>query len=321
MRLIVFFAAAFSCLAFGAIAEDRVIVRGDNEYQPLRLKKLKDGTSIDLNGARFRVAFSGNENPTEEANCKIGPAKINRYPFAIEHSPGVAIDGGLFAGEAPQASDWLHTYCNSAAVRLEQSPEASVREMRIRRVWDGIRIGEGTGQFRIARVWMSEVRDDCIENDFLMAGRIRNSLFDGCFSGISVAPVNETKKRSVVRLSKVLMRMKEYPYRGELRHTMPIKVKESGGARFEIYDSIFALETEKLIGQKNSQIMWDSISKCKNNKLLWLGTGDLPEFFEDAPSCFQVVSGPEARSIWELERQLWIDENQGVARFTTEDGL
>ena len=142
MRLVVFFAAAFSCLASGAIGEDRVIVRGDNEYQPLRLKRLNDGTSIDLNGARFRVAFSKNDHPTEEENCEIGPAEINRYPFAIEQSPGVAIDGGLFAGEAPQTSDWLHTYCNSSAVRLEQSPKASVREMRIRRVWDGIRIGE-----------------------------------------------------------------------------------------------------------------------------------------------------------------------------------
>lgn len=321
MRLFALFLIGLLCCSVEAAAGDRVIVRGDNGYEPLRLKKLAVGTSIDLKGAQFRVAISGNDNPTEAVPCKLGKAPINRYPFAVENSPNVTVRGGLFAGEAPQSSDWLYTYCNSAAVRLEQSPGAVVREARMRRVWDGIRLDEGSSDFRIARVWMSDVRDDCIENDHLLAGRIRDSLFDGCFAGISVAPIDGTRKQPNVRLNRVLLRMKQYPYREKLGHAMPIKVQESGGARFQIDDSIFAIETTNLIGGKHIQTMWNAISRCSNNKLLWLGEGELPEIYAGAPACFQRISGSEARSVWAREKQRWIVENEGVARFTTDDPM
>lgn len=309
----------FAALADNATAADRVIVRGDQEYQPLRLKSLADGSRLELGGARFRVAISGNSHPTELRDCKLGGAPLNKYPLAVENSRDLAIQGGLFAGEVPQASDWLHTYCNSAALRLEGSPKVSVRELRMRRVWDGIRFDEGTSDFRIARVWMSEVRDDCVENDNLMAGRIRDSLLDGCFAGISVAPINGTRKQPTVRLERVLLRMKQYPYRGKLGHALPIKVQERGGARFQIHDSIFAVDTVNVIGGQHIELMWSSISQCGSNKLLWLGPGDLPAIYEGAPSCFQRLSGSEAREAWELARSRWIHENPGVARFQEDE--
>lgn len=309
----------FAVLADSASAADRVIVQGDQEYQPLRLKRLADGSQLDLDDARFRVAVSGNKHPTERRNCKTGGAPLNRYPLAVENSRDVTIQGGLFAGEVPQGSDWLHTYCNSAALRLEKSPRVSVRELRMRRVWDGIRFDEGTSDFRVDRVWMSEVRDDCLENDNLMAGRIRDSLLDGCFAGISVAPIDGTKKQPTVRLEHVLLRMRQYPYRGKLGHALPIKVQEYGGARFQIYDSIFAVDAVNVIGGQHIRLMWDSISKCGNNKLLWLGPGDLPAIYAGAPSCFKRLSGSEAHEAWEHARRRWIEENPGVARFNEDE--
>jgi len=319
VRTVLFQACLIFCVSVSqGAAADRVIVRGDNEYQPLKLNELSSNTQIDLNGTRFRVAISGNDNPTEAANCDTGNAPLNRYPFAVLNSPDVAIDGGLFAGEAPLTSDWLHTYCNSTAVRLETSPGATVREMRIRRAWDGIRIGRETSGFRLSRVWMSEVRDDCIENDHLMPGRIRDSLLDGCFAGISVAPVDDDlSAQPMVEIVRVLLRMKQYPYRGELRHALPIKLKRKN-AKFNIRDSVFAVETTNLIGAKNIQLMWESIAKCRDNKLLWLGEGELPEIYAGAPKCFTIVTGAQAHEIWAKERQNWIADNKGVARFTTD---
>ena len=306
-------------LAGAASGADSVIVRGDNEYQPLRLKDLAQESSIDLNGARFRVAISGNPNPTAGQPCKTGPNPRNRYPFAVERSPGVKIDGGLFSGEVPQTSDWLHTYCNSAAMRLEETPGATVREVRMRRVWDGIRIDEMSDNFRIARVWMSDVRDDCVENDHLMSGRIRDSLFDGCFSGISVAPIDGANGDPSIRLERVLMRMKAYPYRGRMGHAMPIKIQKQGRPKFDIRDSVIAVESSNLVGGVHVQRMWSSIKRCENNVLLWLGQGDLPEVYNGAKDCFEIITGPRAISLWAEAKRKWIKENTGVARFDGDD--
>ncbi len=62
------------------------------------------------------------------------------------------------------------------------------------------------------------------------------------------------------------------------------------------------------------------ISNCRNNLLLWLGDGELPEIYAGAPSCFQVVSGAEAKEIWANAKKRWIATNNGVARFTSDLG-
>jgi hypothetical protein len=185
--------------------------------------------------------------------------------------------------------------------------------MRMNLVWDGIRFDKGSPDFNVTQVWMTNVRDDCIENDHLLDGTIRDSLFDGCFAGISVATIDDNKARPTVKVSDVLLRMQEYPYRGKMGHAMPIKIKV-GGPKFAIKDSIFAVSTDNLIGGKHAPVMWNTVTECSNNTLLWLGEGDLPEIYGDVPDCFEVISGETAHQVWAKARADWIAEHPDIPR-------
>ena len=295
-----------------AHSADRVIMRGDMGFEPQRLEELAPDSKIDLKGATFRVAISKNNAPTEGKSCESGNLPINRYPFAVEHSPSVRISGGFFDGSTPESSDWLHTYCNSAALRIEESPDADIRELALRQVWDGIRFDKGSADFLISGVRMADVRDDCVENDNLLDGTIKNSLFDGCFAGISVAKIDDNAARPTVEVDQLLMRMQQYTYRGKPGHALPIKIQE-GGPKLVIRNSVIAVDTQNLIGGKHIALMWATISHCEGNQLLWLGEGTLPEIYGTPPSCFTVLDGADAQSAWDEAKQTWLSENQGLA--------
>ena len=70
--------------------------------------------------------------------------------------------------------------------------------------------GDGTV---LRNAYISNIRDDCVEADYLSAGRIEDSLLDGCYAGISVDPVTRPspKNPEPLVLDGVLMRLKPFP--------------------------------------------------------------------------------------------------------------
>ena len=53
-------------------------------------------------------------------------------------------------------------------------------------------LGDG---FVLRNAYISNVRDDCVENDVLSGGLIEDSLFDGCYMGLSVDPARSCARR------------------------------------------------------------------------------------------------------------------------------
>lgn len=234
---------AIGLAAAGVARADTVNLTGDLGLEPQVVKGLPEGSDIDARTATFRVANSANPLPTAEVNCEIGDLPVNRYPLQIRESPAVTLRGGLFSGEVPLELQWKDTYCNSAGVLLRDSIDGIFEALRLRRVWDAIRITEGTNGFQLRGSWISEARDDCIENDYMNGGLIEDSLFDGCFSGLSMrAPEGEVREAQggPFVLRGVLMRMQAYPYKDEVREGPPLKLDENL-AEIEVYDSILAM--------------------------------------------------------------------------------
>ncbi len=291
-----------------------LIIQGNQGIKDVRLKELPQDTQVDLSGAFFSVSNSKNESPTRFQSCKKGAQKTNRYPIAIESSPSVLVVGGRFNGKVPLNSDWVWTYCNSAALRVEQSPHARLVGQRMRRVWDAIRIQDGSDGFLIDQVWLTDVRDDCLENDYLMAGQVRDSLLDGCFAGLSFAPGEKLKRRPTIVVDRVLMRLESYNYRGEARHALPFKMKYRS-VNLRVRNSILAFESSNLVGGKYLGQMWKSVQSCDNNKILWLGDGKPPPALRTAPSCFSLESGEQARKTWSRAKQNWINCHKAIHRF------
>lgn len=290
------------------------VITGDQGLKPVRLKYLSRRSTVDLTGADFFIAPSRNDAPTRKYSCRQGPNRLNRYPMAVEKSFRVRIVGGRFDGNIPMGSDWRWTYCNSAALRVEDSEGALIQGQRIRRTWDGIRIDDDTHRFRISGVWMSDTRDDCVENDKMLSGEIRDSLFDRCFAGISMAPTNNIKRKPRLLVDGVLLRLDRYLYKGDQRHTMPFKT-DGRKMRIDIRDSVFALEASDLIGAKYAKGMWRSIGDCSNNLLLWLNKGPLPQELRLAPDCFRVLRGDAAYDAWNAARRNWINCHPRLRRF------
>ena len=313
---------ACAVLALGFALSDSargeiVTLGGDYGYEDFVARDLAPGTMVDARVAVFRVANSKNSSPASSADCENGPLPDNRYPLRIYDSPAAILLGGQFDGEVPQDSDWEYTYCNSTAVGIWDSPNTIVEGVRARRVWDAVRFARQSQLFRLDEVWFTQTRDDCVENDNLHSGLITDVLLDGCFVGISARPPRdsaEARSDETITLAGVLLRLQPYLYRGKVRHGSPLKVDQKSPA-FQIYDSVFAITGAELVSKTQLTIGWEKISHCRNNVLLWVSDVPWPGEHMEPPSCFRIVQGEQARSLWARARQNWIDCHFSFVRF------
>lgn len=305
----------------GPAEADDVLLTGDLGYAPQVIRELPEGSLVDARTAIFHVANSGTPFPTADTPCDTGNLPVNRYPLQLRESPGVTLMGGLFAGEVPQTSAWDDTYCNSTGVLLRDSLDAVIDGVRMRRVWDAVRVTESSIGFVLRGSWISEVRDDCIENDYLNGGLIEDMLLDGCFSGLSMRPPKDATRTTAggpVVIRHVLMRMQSYPYKDEVEQGPPLKLDEAG-PRIEMHDSILAMDDRNVVSQRRLGIGWERIGKCSGNLLLWTADGPYPKKFARPPECFRIVEGEEARTLWQDARRNWIDCHPLIGRFPEDE--
>src|SRR5215212_5090807 len=153
-----------------------ITLSGDYGRTQYRVSSLDAGTYINADGATWIV-----DNSTSDGT----PAQ--NYPFYVSASATVTLDGGRIWGTVNQDRDWAEVYHdpidgyngNSAAILVKTSPGVIIKDWRIDRPWDGIRPESGSNNFLIEDVWISNGRDDAIENDDMHGGTIRDVLFDG----------------------------------------------------------------------------------------------------------------------------------------------
>ena len=305
-------------LASDASKLPTLIVSGDYGYQSFELRELPKGTRIDARGAVFRLSNSSNPNPRAGHDCKAGTEPVNRYPVKLRDIDALHLLGARVTGEVPQNSDWKPTYCNSSAVTVFGSDSVVLEGLRIDKAWDGVRFTRKSRGFTLTRSWISRTRDDCIENDQLRSGTIQDTLFDGCFYGISVDPAKKKinlKSAQELTLNAVLMRLTPYSYRNRATHGMPFKTHEKS-PQLNIHNSLFAFETPDLIGYRRLARAWQKLDDCSNNVILWFPSEPIPDAFKMPPAhCFRIVKGVKARTYWERAKKNWIDCHPEIVRF------
>jgi hypothetical protein len=313
------FLGLYLTLAFttASAAQRTIVLEGDQKHTQYAVRDLGPSTTIDASKALFTVANSKNAHPTIDFDCSKGSLVTNSYPVIVRSSPTVRFVGGLFDGEVPQTSDWRATYCNSAALGLQASEKAIVEGVRVRRAWDAVRFSRESGEFSLRSSWISDTRDDCVENDQLKGGSITDTLFDGCFMGVSVDPGAAgaaDASSEVLTLNGVLMMMKRYVYRGGLTHGVPFKTSEVSPS-LVIYNTVMAMGDPHMFGLARLEKAWSKVVDCRDNVILWTSDQPLPRRFPRAPSCFKVLQGEEATAFWERARQNWIDCHPEHRRF------
>lgn len=292
-----------SAIALGGGADARNIVRltGDYGLRPFRFgPDARAGTVIDARSAIFTVANSRNDSPSAARPCGEGNLPTNPYPVSLRGTARITLGGALVRGRVPQASDWTASYCNSAAIDFKQAPGGVVDGARIARSWDAVRATGASGGLAVRNSWISDVRDDAIENDYLHPLAISDTLIDGAFQGVSVKSAGDRAidgRGNEVVLSGVLIRLADYPYKGEMRFGALIKNNEFS-PRLVVRDSVVAIDSR---GGRTFRDYWSrtwsSLAHSSNNMLLWLSDEPIPASFPRPPASFRLVTGHAARDV------------------------
>ena len=301
-------------------------------------------TIIDMRGITFRLQASSNPNP--DGVCHYtGANRIPTNPYPVMNPEGTnkaTIDacfrgGRVIGGVSPTANRTVWSsnggYCNSAAVFMKNgiSTRQKIRSTRVDRAWDGFRIGgsncrtPGTCHNLIRGVWATNVRDDCVENDSLGGLSIQDSLFDGCYSGVS-ADANASSSHAytdTIELNGVLLRLQEFPdtqYGKKGSYLLaPFKINKASGPSLVINNSIIALASYDSSRHVRWETGWAKVKTCSNNQFLWLSDSPFPTYmFPKLPSCFTVKTGAAARATWTAARATWIANHPEVSRLASD---
>ena len=285
-----------------------ITLSGDYQYDSWKIDNLSNAI-IKAYSAEWIVANIGSHT--------------NTYPVSVRDSGTVTLAGGTIVGEVSLTLDWKDAYVNSAAVMARDVTDMTIQDWTISRAWDGIRLsGNSDDTFTIDNVWLTDIRDDGIENDFGQSGTVKDSLFDGVFVGISLAS-SETGNQTdhVVTLDNVLIRMKSFLYQGEVTHQSIFKTEAGKSPGLNIHDSVFAIEDVNHHGTSRLEIAWDSVVSASNNYFLNLSDTPLPKDYPMPPAGFTVLQGAAARAYWQSARADWIAVHNGTLGTNADDTL
>jgi hypothetical protein len=173
----------------------------------------------------------------------------------------------------------------------------------------------GADNFLIDDTYLSNIRDDAIENDYALNGTVRDSLFDGVFSGLSLTNAAHTDGSShTVTLQNVFMRTESYLYNGEMTHGSPFKADSDSPQTtpdIRIINSIIAIEDPTHIGYSRLQTAWNNVVESHGNVYLNLSDKPLPADYPKPPAGFTILQGQVARDYWDKAKAAWLDNHDG----------
>jgi hypothetical protein len=296
---------------------------------------------IDMIGSHFMVDNNDERaEPTAENHnrgdtyCSNGTQPTSRYPVGIRVSD-ITILGGIFHGffpsnsphvGIPQNAWWWASYCNSAAIMFKGSGRGIVDGARITSAWDAVRT-DGPDSM-VKNSWVSNVRDDIIENDVNYSVTSKDNLYDGVFQAYSSQGGSDRSSNTTLIQGDVV-RIRSYAYREDRAGDQvfgAIYKSDANSPQMVIENTVIAVEPDafkpgRSVGTFTRQweITWSKIKRCSNNVLLWMPnqgsySAELSSVTKGIPSCFRVVTGSEARSLWENARKNWINCHPKVGR-------
>jgi hypothetical protein len=261
-----------------------------------RLQRVAGGKTYDMRG----VTIDGYPN-------------INHYPFLLgKGTPGRAtcVIGGTVRGQQSRNHTWQVVKRTLDGDGLNfKSYGGIIDGVRIDNVEDGIAtIGGDPGGIAIRNTYMTYVRDDCLENDGVVALVVQDSLLDGCYMGLSERPSGDpppapANERTV--LSRVLLRIQPMPY-DKAEATCGRDGLGTGG--FFKWSAL----ANKLVVKDTILLAERVAARCRtpmnfppgiyqNVTLIWLGPGDYPGKLPP-----QGVTVTRDRTVWDRARADWL---------------
>lgn len=244
------------------------------------------------------------------------------YPVLVG-GPGICFSGGTITGSYPeQISSDPHTtwdYMHGTTGLSVFSANTILENTSITNYGDAIGFSSGTENFRVKGVHLQNIRDDCLQNDWLYSGIIEDSLFDGCYTGISARtydgqdPPVVDGSNNVMTIKDSLIRLKPtwgvYKNKGLIPgHGEFFKWDHSGiSPRLSLHNNIF--RADQPANSSGMGLPEGKLASCSHNIMVWLGTGDypdpLPSTFNGQP-CFTISTDI---SVWDNAVSAWLSRH------------
>jgi hypothetical protein len=289
--------------------------------------------TVEVSGADLYLA-----DPSFVVNVEQTRQNANIGVIVRQSPPNAAWRGGTVVGMGVNRTEsWDAIYRrlpgpgNGACLIFQNSPGFVVEGLRCDWTWDGVRPERGNSAWTLRKAWVSNARDDGVENDQCLDLRVEHSLIEEVFVGYSARPgqsgVPCPHKLEVV--GSMISLGRHYDDRekairpwsniqnGKVMQSGALwKVRDGGeGMRLLLKDSIVELDhtpgvwaSEMSVVPEKAKVLPDS----GNNTLVWLGANDLPgltyetvdgckvpkEFKVSKSGIFRVKCGAEGRELW-----------------------
>jgi len=232
---------------------------------------------------------------------------------------GLCILGGTVRSAVSRARTWddLNGDVNGDALSFgTRSGVGIVDGLRADNTFDGITThGDPPAQTVVRDVWLTGIRDDCIENDsHPKTLTVRDSLFDGCFTGISERPGSgdgwsrPSGAGGVTTLDHVLLRLAPQAYGTGCRYERActdgrghhVFFKWSGAATpsVVIRDSVLRMDRYSIDGP--TPMRFPPGTRAERSVLVWLGPGPYPQPLPPGMTLTRDVR------VWERARAGWL---------------
>jgi hypothetical protein len=269
-----------------------------------RSKKPVAGTTFDARGATF-----------------LAYPFASTYPFSVGKDTAprrLCVLGGVVVGRQSRGLTWdqMKASYHGAGLRIGGNNWYAVDGLRVDNVEDGIsprgtedRYPKDGDGFVLRNIYMTYIRDDCVENDDIAGGLITDSLFDGCYTGISERPSSGNPQEQFkapageqLRVERVLMRMQAQPgpYKTNnpklLGHGKPFKWSPVAN-QLIIKDSIILVEK---VPNGGSWEVFPPGTRAERVTIVWRGGG---AFKWKVPAGVKVTTD---KGVWDRARARWL---------------
>ena len=226
------------------------------------------------------------------------------YPVSLSGRPYACVSGGRYLGTWSPRTSWSYMHGIAAIRSTNYAPV--VEGVRVYNYGDGIQFSLGAQNWRVRRVSLSYLRDDCIQNDWSYSGVVEDSLLNGCYNAFSSRGYDSQRggrngSNDTVTILNSLVRLKPmlsvYKNRGPVPGHAGFFKWSSTGPKLVIRDSIF--RADQRASTVGLGIPAGKLVDCSNNTMVWLGSGPYPD---PLPSCFRITRD---KAVWDDAVRAW----------------
>ena len=208
--------------------------------------------------------------------------QVDDWPVSIEGRGPLCWNGGTIVGTWGASTPW-ETFHHTGGFSFA-TPNSVVENVRVANYGDAINVRDGASNWTVRGAHTSMIHDDCLQDDYLNAGVIEDSLFDGCYVGISTRASSNNSSSdghtNTLTMRGSLLRLQPMPtvYKGPAPgHGGFFKWDDAAhrSPKLALFGNVFRVDQLPNHGSLGLPDGYDVA--CSGNTIVWLGHGAFPE--------------------------------------------